>query len=190
MKSDEQAAFEKKRRKGRLLLIGLVVIFALPAIIAKTVLDQHWYNEGATNSGLLVEPRVTLGDLSIDFEDPNKGWLIGYIAPNECDQLCEQQLHYIKQSHVALGKNRERVTPVIFLSSFKGNSADEQTSFTQVAGNKMLTERLGEASIVVIDPLGQLVMVYESVSQSEELVLQSKGLIHDLRKLLKLSRVG
>ena len=190
MNSDEQMAFEERRRKGRWLLVGLVIIFALPAIIAKTVLDQHWYNEGATNTGLLIEPRVTLSDLSIDFEDPNQGWLIGYVAPQNCNQLCEQQLHYIKQSYLALGKNRERVTPVIFALSYEGNNTVDQEAFIQVISNQQLTNRLGEASIVVIDPLGQLVMVYESVAQSEELVPQSKGLIHDLRKLLKLSRVG
>ncbi|MDK9737290.1 hypothetical protein KI655_08255 [Vibrio sp. D404a] len=190
MNSKAQVAFEKKRRKGRLLLIGLVIIFALPAIIAKTVLDQHWYNEGATNSGQLVEPRLMLSDLNIGFEDPNQGWLIGYIAPSDCDQLCEQQLHYIKQSHLALGKNRERVTPVVFSLSSQESRLLELPNFTQVDGNPALSARLGEASIVVIDPLGQLVMVYESVAQPEQLVSQSKGLIHDLRKLLKLSRVG
>jgi len=33
-------------------------------------------------------------------------------------------------------------------------------------------------------------MEYKSVSDPSQLVSQSKGMIHDLRKLLKLSRVG
>lgn len=60
------AAFKQRRSRGRLVLVGLILIFALPAIIAKTVLEQNWYTSGVTNTGELVEPRVTLQDFWID----------------------------------------------------------------------------------------------------------------------------
>ncbi|MEZ9314001.1 hypothetical protein [Vibrio lentus] len=188
---EETLLLQKRRSKGRLMLIGLILIFALPAIIAKTVLDQHWYTAGVTNSGELVEPRVTLEDFGITLPVAEEGWLVGYIAPTECESLCEQQLHYLNQSYLALGKNKERVTAVVFVAegvSLKGTINKPDLEF--LAGGDQLRAEFAPASIVIIDPLGQLVMEYKSVSEPSQLVSQSKGMIHDLRKLLKLSRVG
>ena len=191
-KTEEETRLLKQRRsKGHLMLIGLILIFALPAIIAKTVLDQHWYTAGVTNSGELVEPRVTLEDFGITLPVAEEGWLVGYIAPTECESLCEQQLHYLNQSYLALGKNKERVTAVVFVAegvSLKGTINKPDLEF--LAGGDQLRAEFAPASIVIIDPLGQLVMEYKSVSEPSQLVSQSKGMIHDLRKLLKLSRVG
>ncbi|OBS95431.1 hypothetical protein A9261_14720 [Vibrio tasmaniensis] len=188
---EETRLLQKRRSKGRLMLIGLILIFALPAIIAKTVLDQHWYTAGVTNSGELVEPRVTLEDVGITLPVAEEGWLVGYIAPTECESLCEQQLHYLNQSYLALGKNKERVTAVVFVAegvSLKGTINKPDLEF--LAGGDQLRAEFAPASIVIIDPLGQLVMEYKSVSEPSQLVSQSKGMIHDLRKLLKFSRVG
>ncbi|MDN3629577.1 hypothetical protein [Vibrio lentus] len=188
---EETRLLQKRRSKGRLMLIGLILIFALPAIIAKTVLDQHWYTAGVTNSGELVEPRVTLEDFGITLPVAEEGWLVGYISPTECESLCEQQLHYLNQSYLALGKNKERVTAVVFVAegvSLKGTINKPDLEF--LAGGDQLRAEFAPASIVIIDPLGQLVMEYKSVSEPSQLVSQSKGMIHDLRKLLKLSRVG
>jgi hypothetical protein len=191
-KTEEEALLLQKRRSnGRLMLIGLILIFALPAIIAKTVLDQHWYTAGVTNSGELVEPRVTLQDFGITLPVAEEGWLVGYIAPTECESLCEQQLHYLNQSYLALGKNKERVTAVVFVAegvSLRGTINKPDLEF--LAGGDKLIGKFAPASIVIIDPLGQLVMEYKSVSQQSQLISQSQGMIHDLRKLLKLSRVG
>ncbi|MCC4815776.1 hypothetical protein BCU85_10260 [Vibrio lentus] len=188
---EETRLLQKRRSKGRVMLIGLILIFALPAIIAKTVLEQHWYTAGVTNSGELVEPRVTLEDVGITLPVAEEGWLVGYIAPTECESLCEQQLHYLNQSYLALGKNKERVTAVVFVAegvSLKGTINKPDLEF--LAGGDQLRAEFAPASIVIIDPLGQLVMEYKSVSEPSQLVSQSKGMIHDLRKLLKLSRVG
>lgn len=185
------AELKSRQNKGRLVLIGLFLIFSLPAIIAKTVLDQNWYTSGVTNSGELIEPRTTLADFGITAPMAGEGWLVGYIAPTECESLCEQQLHYLNQSYLALGKNKERVTPVVFVSegNLLSGSLDKPALSLLAGGDQLITE-FSPASIVIIDPLGQLVMEYKSVSDPSQLVGQSKGMIHDLRKLLKLSRVG
>ena len=184
------AVFKQRRSRGRLVLIGLILVFALPAIIAKTVLEQNWYTSGVTNTGELVEPRVTLQDFGLTAPNEEE-WLVGYIAPTDCDSLCEQQLHYLNQSYLALGKNKERVTAVVFVS--EGDAlpgAFNKPDLSFLSGGEQLSTKFAPASIVIIDPLGQLVMEYKSVSEPSQLVGQSKGMIHDLRKLLKLSRVG
>jgi hypothetical protein len=56
--------------------------------------------------------------------------------------------------------------------------------------NDGFSQLVGQFEFVIVDPLGQLVMRYPKVKSETELVSQSKGLLADLRKLLKLSRVG
>ncbi|ENV6056109.1 cytochrome oxidase biogenesis cluster protein, partial [Vibrio parahaemolyticus] len=46
--------------KGRFVLIALICLFALPAIVAKLILAQGWYETGVTNRGKLIEPYTTL----------------------------------------------------------------------------------------------------------------------------------
>ncbi|MDG2932729.1 cytochrome oxidase biogenesis cluster protein, partial [Vibrio parahaemolyticus] len=51
------------------------------------------------------------------------------------------------------------------------------------------TAKVKPGQMLIVDPLGQLVMSY-SPKPNEDLVLLNKGMLADLRKLLKLSRVG
>lgn len=179
---------ERSPTKGRMMLIGLVVVFALPAIIAKVVLSQNWYESGVTNYGELVEGQVNMSSLGIEVE--NQGWLLGYVVPETCSDLCQKQLHILSQSHIALGKYKERVSPTLLVTNQSDQSwlLEQKDSSVQLMAEEIAP--LQEATIVIVDPLGQLVMQYPSVKDESELVAQSKGMLSDLRKLLKLSRVG
>ena len=53
------------KTKGRLMLLAIVLFFALPAVVAKTVLTNHWYQSGVTNKGVLIEPRITRNSLGL-----------------------------------------------------------------------------------------------------------------------------
>ncbi len=67
--------------------------------------------------------------------------MVGRIyRPTECS-LCEQQLHYLNQSYLALGKNKERVTAVVFVAegvSLKGTINKPDLEF--LAGGDQLRE--------------------------------------------------
>lgn len=172
--------------RGRIVLLSLIVLFALPAIIAKVVLSQGWYETGVTNRGELVEPYTTFEQLGQTSPLSEKGWQLAYVLPSECQEQCQQQLHLMQQSHIALGKYQERVVPVIWTSK-----PSESTSGTMIVMqmNDSLSEKVQAGQMLIVDPLGQLVMAY-TPEANEDLVQLSKDVLADLRKLLKLSRVG
>ncbi|BBL90894.1 MULTISPECIES: cytochrome oxidase biogenesis cluster protein [Vibrio] len=172
--------------KGRIVLVSLICLFALPAIIAKVVLSQGWYETGVTNRGELVEPYVTLEQLGQPSPLDEKGWLLAYVLPSECKEQCQQQIHLMQQSHIALGKYQERVVPVIWTSE-EANDVDQSIVVMQM--NDALSSRVKAGQVLIVDPLGQLVMSY-TPEANEDLVRLSKDVLADLRKLLKLSRVG
>ncbi|NDJ83904.1 cytochrome oxidase biogenesis cluster protein [Vibrio campbellii] len=172
--------------KGRIVLVSLICLFALPAIIAKVVLSQGWYETGVTNRGELVEPYVTLEQLGQPSPLEEKGWQLAYVLPSECKEQCQQQIHLMQQSHIALGKYQERVVPVIWTSE-EANDVDQSIVVMQMNGT--LSSRVKAGQMLIVDPLGQLVMSY-TPEANEDLVRLSKDVLADLRKLLKLSRVG
>ncbi|EMD81272.1 Cytochrome oxidase biogenesis cluster protein [Vibrio diabolicus E0666] len=175
-----------KVTKGRLMLIALVCTFALPAVIAKVILTQGWYQSGVTNRGVLVEPYTTLELLGQESPLEKNRWQLAYVLPNECTEQCRQQLYLLQQSHVALGKYQERVVPVLWQTELSGTV---DVSMTTMQMNQSVTAKVKPGQMLIVDPLGQLVMSY-SPKPNEDLVSFNKGMLADLRKLLKLSRVG
>ncbi|EGQ7947674.1 cytochrome oxidase biogenesis cluster protein [Vibrio parahaemolyticus] len=172
--------------KGRLVLIALVCLFALPAIIAKLILAQGWYESGVTNRGKLIEPYTTLAQLGQSAPEAVHGWQLAYVVPDLCDGQCQQQLYLLNQSHVALGKYQERVVPVLWTSA---SSDTIEISMESMAMNENVAARVQQGQVLIVDPLGQLVMSY-TVEPNDDLVKLNKDMLADLRKLLKLSRVG
>jgi len=172
--------------KGRIVLVSLICLFALPAIIAKVVLSQGWYETGVTNRGELVDPYITFEQLGQPPPLDEKGWQLAYVLPSECKEQCQQQIHLMQQSHIALGKYQERVVPVIWTSQ-EANDVDQSIVVMQM--NDALSSRVKAGQLLIVDPLGQLVMSY-TPEANEDLVRLSKDVLADLRKLLKLSRVG
>ncbi|MCZ0739851.1 cytochrome oxidase biogenesis cluster protein [Vibrio diabolicus] len=175
-----------KVTKGRLMLIALVCMFALPAVIAKVILTQGWYQSGVTNRGVLVEPYTTLELLGQESPLEEHRWQLAYVLPNECTEQCRQQLYLLQQSHVALGKYQERVVLVLWQTELSGTV---DVSMTTMQMNQSVTAKVKPGQMLIVDPLGQLVMSY-SPKPNEDLVSFNKGMLADLRKLLKLSRVG
>ncbi|MFH4683259.1 cytochrome oxidase biogenesis cluster protein [Vibrio diabolicus] len=175
-----------KVTKGRLMLIALVCTFALPAVIAKVILTQGGYQSGVTNRGVLVEPYTTLELLGQESPLKEHRWQLAYVLPNECTEQCRQQLYLLQQSHVALGKYQERVVPVLWQTELSGTV---DISMTTMQMNQSVTAKVKPGQMLIVDPLGQLVMSY-SPKPNEDLVSFNKGMLADLRKLLKLSRVG
>ncbi|EJO9871393.1 hypothetical protein RFS42_004608 [Vibrio vulnificus] len=173
------------QNRGRFILLLLVFTFALPAIVAKVVLEQHWYQSGVSNKGELIEPYTTLQSLGQENPFQGKGWQLAYLLPTSCEALCQQQLHLLGQNHLALGKYQERVEAVVWAFS----PTTTNLNYEQVVITKQIESVLKPGDMVIVDPLGQLVMRYPA-NATKSLIEQNKEILSDLRKLLKLSRVG
>ncbi len=173
--------------KSRLSLILVLVAFILPVILAKLVLDNHWYQGGVTNKGVLINKPVNYSTLGM--ENPHKGlWQVIYMPPVNCNTQCQDRLYVIKQSHTALGKYRDRVTPVVMQS--QAAMPETAQGMPAMAPSSAMESQLAGGEIVIVDPMGNLVMRYATVSGKDAQIAQGKDLLADLRKMLKLSRIG
>ena len=194
-------------KKNKIAIIALVVVFVLPVILAKVALENDWFNKGATNQGELLTPPI---DFSSDFAELPPLWRLVYVLPEQCDAQCTNAIYALGQIHIALGKHMDRVEPLIIttqnsqLSALdirsEGTSADSKTSLdtykrirtlkiTKENVNKMF-KKVSSDGIFIVDTLNNGMLKHALYSDKEEAVQASRSILSDIKKLLKLSRIG
>ncbi|MGR5175621.1 hypothetical protein [Vibrio mediterranei] len=178
----------KSIARGRLVLLALILFFAMPFIVAKAILTNNWYQSGVTNHGELIEPRVTFDSLAIENPLQEQSWQLGFVLPKVCEEECLNRLYIMGQTYLALGKYKERVTPVVYVQAHQ-KVPQLPDSIQRVVVNEEFNQLIPIEGYVIADTLGQLVMFFPPTTTANQ-VEHSKGLLSDLRKLLKLSRVG
>ncbi|RLV59201.1 hypothetical protein D5018_13370 [Parashewanella curva] len=176
-------------QSSRKQLLLLAAVFALPIIAAQLFLSLDLYKGGSTNKGELLPSSLSYQSLNMDNPNPGK-WQMLYQMPADCQQACQQQLHLLQRSFIALGKEQDRVQPVVILSSGSDESLLKQFNFVTIKATSDLPNYLSRQQIITVDPLGKWVTRYELKTDPHDQVMQSKAMLNDLRKLLKLSRVG
>lgn len=190
----------------------LIAMFFVPLAIAFVLYYgvDGWRPAGSTNHGDLVTPARPLPDVTLPLAqggaaDPkllHGKWTLIYIGSGQCDARCREALTLIRQSRLALGDEMSRVQRV-FLST--GECCDRPYLEQEHAGlitlkahgdsaSGLLREfseavgapsgQIGQAGrIYIVDPLGNLMMSYAPTAAP-------RGLLEDLKKLLKLSHIG
>jgi hypothetical protein len=182
-----------QQKKSRTNMILVLVAFALPVILAKLALTQHWFSYGVTNKGTLVDSELTLTKLGIVQEDLEKSWLIMYALPKQCDEQCEQTLLSVHNTYVALGKEKPRVKHVALIQgnlSEKQRSRLEQKQWTIVATTTEALNQLHKPQVLIIDSLGNVVLSHQPPTDVNSQAMFGKEILADLKKLLKYSRIG
>lgn len=133
----------------------------LPIVLALGAYFGGYSPDGTNAQGELLKPTLTLQEWG-GAEDVFLGtWSILKTQSGPCVAVCSQRLEAIRRVHDALGRESTRVQVI--------DMASEEVKL--------------EPGIWVVDPLGNLVMRYQ---QDSELKL----LLKDLKKLLKVSRIG
>lgn len=160
---------------------------------------------GSTNQGDLIHPPISLpevelpgvADQSFAADALRDKWSMLYIGDGSCDARCREALTLMRQTRLALGDDMHRVQRVFLVS---GNCCDRAYLDSEHSGlllgridnaaGQTLLETFPDASraatlgrIYLVDPLGNLMMKYEPDAPQ-------KGLLEDLKKLLKLSHIG
>lgn len=176
------------KKKSRLILILVLTTFLLPVILAKVFLSYDFYEGGKTNKGELFQTGISYQSLGQENPHPNQ-WQIIYTLPSSCDKSCQYQLYLLTQTHTALGREQERVIPMVALTSNADVQALQKTDLSQVNVNLDMGNNIRDF-LVIVDPMGQLVMRYKLFNEQEQQIIQGKDLLADLRKMLKLSRIG
>lgn len=181
------------QKKSRRSLIYVCSAFIIPIVLAKLALELEWFNYGVTNRGDLLETGLTLKELGMSEQDFNHSWLILYRLPQECKLQCQRILASVNNTYIALGKEMPRVKPValIFEDLTVEQLAAIQTKHWYIQPIPSLARNvIKEPQIYIVDPLGNLVVSHIPPKESKDLPGFGKGILADLQKLLKYSRIG
>lgn len=195
--------------------LTLVAVFVAPIVIGTIWfygVDRSSLMGNTTNYGILLKPAFPL-DISglmqssdsgsIDSAKAentlNKKWTLLYLAPDQCDQACQDKLLLIYRVRLLMNEQLRRVRTVLVAN----NVAQEQSIkkikivkkdryldmvFTHTESKqspffRQFPDR-EKSPVYLIDPLGNLMMHYPQENPD------AKKMIKDLSQLLKYSHLG
>jgi len=186
---------------------GMLLLFGLPYAIAWYFIysgDPISFEE-PNNHGELVSPVIALGEFSLEQQDGSQltqadiagSWSLITVT-SACGKPCQETLFSIRQNRKAMGVNRKVIKPIVLLDNpeaLSGLSVDFSKDFPQLAiinQKNESTQRIRQAfasvtsvienSIFMVDPYGNLMMVYPAGSD------QKKGVLKDMQRLLKVNK--
>ena len=196
----------KKIRTSRIKLV-LIISFFVGPLLAATVwyygFDAKYAPTGQSNHAPLIEPVYQIkpfsnfiaGGSNSKFSSLNKKWTIVHIVDGLCDEVCQLSLYNTRQTRVAVGRESFRIERIIIFSDTDRNinliqehrdavilKAGDNGLESQIQ-NLIKREGLGKSDAILFDPLGNGMMQIP-------VDLEPKLLLKDLKKLLKLSRIG
>lgn len=178
--------------KKRLMLFAVMSVFIVPLMLAGTLYAKlEWRPSGTTNTGhIIAKP---LPDAVSHVLTEKGKWTLLMPFPETCDLNCRADLFKLRQVREALGKYIERIDyAVLITGAAKGQLPPElmkeHTQMSVFSSQALWGEisRTGVAErgdVLLIDPLGNLVMRYETG-------FVARGLYNDLKRVLKLSSIG
>jgi len=188
---------EKKTTWARVQMLLIASVFFGPLAIATYMYYSGSFQPaGRTNHGALLQPIVNVAEALPESELVVAGdgsWLLIYSNLGECGTDCKNALFTIRQSRVMLGNESNRLLRVFL----HGESAPD-TVFLEAehAGLKSLIDsglsallhnkkpaKLPDGGYFLMDPLGNLVMYFEPE-------IDPSDMVEDIKRLLKLSRIG
>jgi len=192
----------KKNERAGYYLIAVFVVPLLIAIIMYTY-RQHLPAIGSVASGQLIHPAQPIEILQIQMNDGTvfdnqqltSKWTYLVFQSHSCDLNCEASLFKLRQARIATGRDSNRVQIILVHPHEQSFDIEQQIHnrhlVLKIGGLKTLQvekqvlqpEQLGAGYIYLIDPNGNLMMKYDHKASS-------RGLLKDIKKLLKISNIG
>jgi len=189
---------ESRKPTGRFQLFMLAAIFFGPLLVAAILYfrAEELQPEGRVNHGALLEPIVAIADAvpGSAILAPNDGhWLLVYNNTETCDEACRDALFTIRQSRLMLGREMERVKRVflhgesapdtVFLAEeHKGLIVLRDDALTGLLEGKR-PGSLAAGGYYLVDPLSNVVLYFPPD-------IDPANMVDDIKRLLKLSRIG
>ncbi len=199
--------------RGRLKLVIIFAAFLGPLLAAFV-----WYyglggafaTRGTTNHAPLISPVVALQPFAntdmdgarFTLESLKHRWSVIHTLAARCDPPCEKSLYNTRQTRLALGRDINRMQRILLspnrdllrrIQAAHPDAillpSDHQSSHQSSGGIEIQLPALsnhhniGAADALLVDPLGNLMMIIPAD-------LDPALLLKDLKKLLKLSRIG
>ncbi|HUO83098.1 MAG TPA: cytochrome oxidase assembly protein [Gammaproteobacteria bacterium] len=191
----------REAARRRLIPLVLFLLFLGPLVLAAILYlgGPEFRPRETVNHGELIQPPVLLPALEhADGTLLRDVWTLVYLDDGSCGAACRAALQDTRQVRLALGREGDRVRRLLFESgqdALPDDLADQHPDLVVVRvgpGEADLLEAFpapGEASgqaagrIYLVDPLGNLMMRYPPDTDPG-------GLLEDLERLLRLSRIG
>ena len=180
----------------------LIAVFVVPLLIAIAMysLRDHLPSMSSVSHGDLIHPAepiqvleiLTQQNKAISLEEIKGKWTYLVYAPNGCDLTCEASLFKLRQTKVATGRETNRIQSVLLLQDTVLSSAialrNPKTSVgrlekLEVEAQPGMNKELTPGTIYLLDPHANMMMKYDSHATS-------KGMLKDIKKLLKISNIG
>lgn len=189
---------------SRIKLLVLAAIFFAPMIFAWVVYfgPSDWKPGGSTAVGHLVTPARPLPEIEFTAADgeafaPNTVWTLMHVGEQACDENCLDRLWQTRQMRTLLHRHRGRLqraylgAPGEDVAELWAGLKDEHPRLrvlslapAQRAEFEAWLGPLGvDHPVLLIDPLGNFLMFY-----GDELPL--KGMLKDIKRIMKLSNIG
>jgi len=149
---------------------------------------------GSTSKGQLQNPIISADELglstlrgeSLSLTGQEVWWLL-VVSEKSCGGSCEEALHLVRGAHVLLNKDMSRVRRAwVSLQPAHMENADSAADIEKKYPElRRFRGKLGvlKAGVYIVDPLANIVLYYQ-YSQA------GKPVLDDLKKLLKVSRIG
>jgi cytochrome oxidase Cu insertion factor (SCO1/SenC/PrrC family) len=180
----------------------LIAVFVVPLLIAVAMYVMRDYIPATepVSRGELIHPAQPIKTLEIQLQ-PNETldlqgiagkWTYLVYAPNGCDLQCEASLFKLRQTKKATGRESNRVQSALLTDVNKVTSdilnRNQRTRIGQliqfeIEGQPGKQKQLENGVIYLIDPIGNLMMKYDTSATS-------RGMLKDIKKLLKISNIG
>jgi hypothetical protein len=194
-------------RRGRRVFIGIALMFFAPLGLSFYLYYGHgsWLPTGRVNTGDLIQPPRPIPALALPYAaDPGVTqphfllgkWTLLYVQRGTCDEECLRHLYDTRQVRLALDREMNRVQRVFIgddgccdmkelraahpdLIVIRASADDEPLrALLPVSPDAASSRR-----IYLVDPLGNLMMSYAASARP-------KGMLEDLKRLLRLSSIG
>ena len=196
------------RARNLRTLAALAAVFLLPLILAfYTYYGTAWRPARSVNHGTLITPPRPLPDVplaraQIAGEPDDSGpptlfdgqWSLVYVGDGSCAAACRAALVLMRQTRLALNADMTRVARVYLVT---GACCAREFLSHEHPGLLVLDAGVPAAAplldsfpgtqradtVYVVDPLGNLMMSYDARQDP-------RGLLEDMKKLLRLSHIG
>ena len=195
--------------KGRLTLISIFAIAFVPMVLATYMyFNNVLVPSGRTNHGTLILPPLVFDELELmdvagqplKVDAMEAKWMLLVLSDGVCERACSDALYKARQVNVALHKESDRV--IRYLVDVSGDGLENvtekhKTEYPQLhysSADRFHLKRyldhkvdantaLTQSYSLVVDPIGNIMMYFTEQNSG-------KDLLEDLKRLLKVSRIG
>lgn len=190
----------KQSQNYLIIFLLLLIIFLTPLIVAVLLYNKNpiWLHQKTVNKGYLLSSELNLQQIKlipVTSHSFNPSWFLFYLATSPCHKLCQKNIHTLRQTTLALGKNASRVKYGVILAHDK--SLTVETLIKQ--DSNLLVYRISKSELekyfallkmsknsdayYLADRFGKIILYYSNEAPGEDMY-------QDLSRLLTISTTG